>query len=123
MDAHFVGSNFSTIMLPTFRASTCFGMSLFTVITFCLDLSRFTYPERPILFLSICKCAVSLGFIIQLLQEEGEKVGCDGDILRTMISPNLLVGNASNFSCLGVFVLIYYFGMAAAVWWVVLSLR
>jgi hypothetical protein len=86
-------------------------------------MSRFTYPERPILFLAFCQCAVSLGFIIQLVYREGEKVGCDGDILRTMISPELSVGNASHFGCLGVFVLIYYFGMAASVWWVVLSLR
>lgn len=98
-------------------------MSLFTVITFCLDMARFTYPERPILFLAVCQCGVSLGFIIQLVQGEGKKVGCDGDILRTMINSDLLVGNASNFSCLGVFVLIYYFGMSACVWWVVLSLR
>ncbi|KAI6190100.1 Frizzled/Smoothened family membrane region containing protein [Aphelenchoides bicaudatus] len=101
-------------------ASTCFGVSLFTVITFCLDMARFTYPERPILFLAFCQCAVSLGFIIQLVQGDGAKVGCDGDILRT--STNLLIGSASKLSCLGVFVLIYYFGMAAAVWWMVLCL-
>jgi hypothetical protein len=39
-----------------------------------------------------------------------------------MINPDLTMGNSVTPGCLGVFVLIYYFGMSAAVWWVVLSL-
>jgi hypothetical protein len=87
-------------------------------------MKRFPYPERPIMFLAFCECAVSMGFIIQLLQKNGNKVGCDGEILRTMLGSDLLLGNSSSsLSCLGVFVLIYYFGMSASVWWVVLSIR
>lgn len=105
-----------------FRVVTSFSVSLFTVITFCIDLSRFPYPERPILFLAFCQCAMSLGFIVQLMQGNETKVGCDGEILRTL-SSNLLLGNSSTLGCLGVFFLLYYFGMSSGIWWVVLSLR
>lgn len=37
--------------------------SLFTLITAALDLSRFQYPERAIVHLSICYASLAIGYI------------------------------------------------------------
>lgn len=35
-------------------ATLCFASTALTVLTFLIDTSRFKYPERPIIFLSMC---------------------------------------------------------------------
>jgi frizzled 5/8 len=80
----------------------CFFSSLCTALTFMLQPSRFKYPEKPIIFLSICYLFVSFGYLMRLLRSRevcGEK----------------------SFDCTLSFMLIYYFGMVSAVWWVILA--
>uniref|UniRef100_UPI00358EBBB7 frizzled-8-like n=1 Tax=Myxine glutinosa TaxID=7769 RepID=UPI00358EBBB7 len=96
-------------------ATLCFTSCLATVLTFLIDPTRFQYPERPIVFISLCYLFVSLGYIARLLAGH-EAVACDQN-LRTVYYA--ATGPAL---CTVVFFLIYFFGMAAAVWWVVLSL-
>ncbi|CAG0878629.1 unnamed protein product [Darwinula stevensoni] len=59
-----------------------FGWSLccliscsFTILTFLIDMSRFRYPERPIIFLSICYFMVALTYVIGYAL--GDKVACN----------------------------------------------
>ncbi|XP_072542711.1 frizzled-5 [Salminus brasiliensis] len=94
----------------------CFVSTLTTVATFLIDMERFKYPERPIIFLAACYLFVSLGYIVRLLAGH-EKVACGGSgdqrhILYDTTGPAL---------CTLVFLLIYFFGMASSIWWVVLS--
>lgn len=44
-------------------AVACFVCSFFTITTFLVDLSRFAYPVRPILYLAMCYLAVSVVFM------------------------------------------------------------
>ncbi|CAD5224092.1 unnamed protein product [Bursaphelenchus okinawaensis] len=122
-------------LLPTHEASqtnqykqwvlfitlTCLCISFLTVITFSIDLGRFQYPERPILFLVLCQMCVAIGYTIQFMNGD-KKIGCDADMLRTMMTPEATVGSSIQWTCLTTFGLTYYFSMAAAVWWVVLAL-
>ncbi|KFW06395.1 hypothetical protein N327_09559, partial [Fulmarus glacialis] len=78
-------------------STLCFVSTAFTVLTFLLDPHRFQYPERPIIFLSMCYNVYSVAFIIRS------------------------VAGAENIACI-VFLILYYFGMASSLWWVVLTL-
>ncbi|XP_026563553.1 frizzled-5 [Pseudonaja textilis] len=93
----------------------CFISTFTTVATFLIDMERFRYPERPIIFLSACYLFVSIGYIIRLIVGHAN-VACNKDynhIHYETTGPAL---------CTVVFLLIYFFGMASSIWWVILSL-
>ncbi|XP_015261426.1 PREDICTED: frizzled-5 [Gekko japonicus] len=93
----------------------CFISTFTTVATFLIDMERFKYPERPIIFLSACYLFVSVGYIIRLVVGHAS-VACNQDynhIHYETTGPAL---------CTVVFLLIYFFGMASSIWWVILSL-
>ncbi|XP_075257210.1 frizzled-5-like [Convolutriloba macropyga] len=92
----------------------CFVSTSVMVLTFLIDMSRFKYPERPIIFLSGCYMFVAIGFMIRLVAGH-EAVACNDEIIRYDISgrPPL---------CITVFILTYFFSMASSIWWVILSL-
>ncbi|KRZ72982.1 Frizzled-8 [Trichinella papuae] len=97
-------------------AVLCFMSTLVTVLTFLIDMHRFHYPERPIIFLSFCYLMVSGGYLIRLVVGH-DPVACDGSAIRTGSS-----GSGPAAVCTVVFLLTYFFSMASSVWWVVLSL-
>lgn len=94
----------------------CFLSTFATVATFLIDTERFKYPERPIIFLSACYMFVSVGYIIRLIAGH-ERVACNRDNDMDYIHYET-TGPAL---CTLVFVLIYFFGMASAIWWVILT--
>ncbi|XP_039755903.1 frizzled-2 [Pararge aegeria] len=93
-------------------AGLCAASTLMTLTTFAIDSARFKYPERPIVYLSACYFMVSLGYLARLALGH-EAVACDGPLLKTSAS--------GPGACTMVFVLVYFFGMASSIWWVVLS--
>nr|AAC77361.1 frizzled-8 [Xenopus laevis] len=97
----------------------CFASTFATVSTFLIDMERFKYPERPIIFLSACYLLVSTGYLIRLIAGH-EKVACSrGELDLEHIIHYETTGPAL---CTLVFLLIYFFGMASSIWWVILSL-
>lgn len=104
--------NFTVFWIGSWSILCCVS-TLLTVITFLIDMERFVYPERPIIFLSACYLMVSVGYIIRLIAGN-EAVGCDGDVVHYESTGPAL--------CTTVFLLIYFFGMAACLWWVIVSL-
>uniref|UniRef100_A0AAF5PT19 Frizzled/Smoothened family membrane region containing protein n=1 Tax=Wuchereria bancrofti TaxID=6293 RepID=A0AAF5PT19_WUCBA len=103
---------FLTAWITTW-SGTCFILSAFTVLTFLIEMERFQYPERPIFLLAFCQLMVSIGFIIRIIYGH-EYIACD----TTTIKANDQQMNL----CQLIFLLIYFFGMAGSVWWVILSL-
>ncbi|KHN76923.1 Frizzled-5 [Toxocara canis] len=94
-------------------SGTCFILSAFTVLTFLIEMDRFQYPERPIFLLAFCQMMVSVGFIIRVFYGH-EYVACNSWTIRS--------SDQQITACQLVFVLVYFFGMAGSVWWVILSL-
>ncbi|GBP33549.1 Frizzled-2 [Eumeta japonica] len=90
----------------------CAASTLMTLTTFLIDSQRFKYPERPIVYLSACYFMVSLGYLARLAFGHDE-IACDGLALKTSAD--------GPSACTLVFLLIYFFGMASSIWWVVLS--
>uniref|UniRef100_A0A8C9RZL9 Frizzled class receptor 8b n=1 Tax=Scleropages formosus TaxID=113540 RepID=A0A8C9RZL9_SCLFO len=95
----------------------CFVSTSATVATFLIDMERFKYPERPIIFLSACYMFVSAGYIVRLVAGH-EKVACN----REFDVEHIHYETTGPALCTVVFLLIYFFGMASSIWWVILSL-
>ncbi|XP_035496866.1 frizzled-10 [Scophthalmus maximus] len=95
----------------------CFVSSAFTVLTFLIDPQRFKYPERPIIFLSMSYCVYSVGYLIRLFVG-ADRIACDRDNgVQYVIQEGL-----ESTGCTIVFLILYYFGMASSLWWVILTL-
>lgn len=102
---------FATVWLALW-SGLCAASTLTTVTTFLIDTQRFKYPERPIVFLSACYFVVSLGYLARSAVGH-EEIACDGPALRS--------GAQGPGNCVTVFLMIYFFGMASSVWWVILA--
>ncbi|CAL8284710.1 unnamed protein product [Gadus morhua 'NCC'] len=103
-------------------AGLCFLSTAATLATFLMDRARFTYPELPVVYLAACSLGVAAGYLLRLAAGH-RAVACaaaDGG----GAGPALARGAAATGSplCMLVFLLLYFFGMAGAVWWLLLSL-
>lgn len=98
-------------------ATLCFASTAFTVLTFLLEPQRFQYPERPIIFLSMCYNVYSMAFLIRSVAG-AENIACDREHGQLYIIQEGL----ESTGCTLVFLILYYFGMASSLWWVVLTL-
>lgn len=96
----------------------CCASTLFTVTTYLVDMQRFRYPERPIIFLSGCYTMVSIAYIAGYFL--GDKVVCNDsfnpDGYKTIVQGTKKEG------CTILFMMLYFFSMASSIWWVILSL-
>nr|AID23667.1 frizzled-4 [Hofstenia miamia] len=92
-------------------ASICFVCSFFTLLTYMIDMERFGYPERPIVFLAACYIFIAACHIVGYLM--GDLMVCRDDIV---------VQHNKVWSCTVSFIILYYFLMASALWWVILSI-
>lgn len=119
------------------------------VLTFLLDVRRFRYPERPVVFLSVCYFMVALAYVIGYAM--GDSVSCNApfdppqdfsvdkaDMVETITQVqcikilkiaciqvfiiSIFQQGTKRESCTILFMLLYYFEMAANLWWVVLTL-
>lgn len=105
-------------------AFICLGSTLFTVLTFLIDMTRFRYPERPIIFLSGCYFMVALAYVVGFFLED--KYACnrftrkEGDL--TFMSMPMVTQGTKKEWCTILFMLLYFFSMASSIWWVILTL-
>ena len=99
-------------------AGVCFVSTLFTVLTFLIDSQRFRYPERPVIFLSMCYNIYSIAYIVRLIAGRAD-IACD---LEGQSGRSILIQEGlENTDCAIVFLLLYFFGTASSLWWVVLT--
>jgi len=101
-----------------------------TFTTFLIDPARFHYPERPIMYLSLCYLMVSIGYLVRISaghelvscqnQRPGDITSADNKLVSRVAMPGS--GTTENsVLCTSVFVLIYFFSMSSSVWWVMLT--
>ncbi|CAF1181053.1 unnamed protein product [Adineta steineri] len=108
-------------MWLTFLSSLCAISCAFVLLTFFIDITRFKYPQRPIIFLALCYFFVSCGYLIRLGLGH-ENVACRLENKADLTSYVQLVRVSGPSNCAFVFVLTYFFGMASSIWWVILTL-
>lgn len=100
-----------------FWSIICLFSTAFTILTFAVDITRFRYPERPIIFLSACYFMISIAFIAGSISDEA--VACH---LSNKNGVHLLNQGTNHAPCTIVFMLVYFFLMSASIWWVILTL-
>jgi len=97
-------------------AALCFLSTILALLTLAVDVgsSRFRYPERPLAFLALCYNLTSVGWGVRAVAGRSA-VSCVPDLVypaRLLLAQDGL----RNAKCAVVFLLLYYFGNAAAVW-------
>ncbi|CAJ1077292.1 frizzled-3 isoform X1 [Xyrichtys novacula] len=97
----------------------CLSATLFTFLTFLIDVSRFRYPERPIIFYAVCYMMVSLVFFLGFLLED--RVSCNASTPGKFRASTVTQGS-HNKACTLLFMVLYFFTMAGSVWWVILTI-
>lgn len=105
-------------------AMVCTFSCLFTVLTFLIDTERFRYPERPVIFLSVCYLMVAVTYVIGYFA--GNTIACrepfpapDGLPVQTV---SLITQGTKYELCTILFMVLYFFSMASSIWWVILTL-
>ncbi|PWA32347.1 hypothetical protein CCH79_00012014 [Gambusia affinis] len=96
----------------------CLGATLFTFLTFLIDVKRFRYPERPIIFYAVCYSFVSLIYFLGFLI--GNSAACTKADHHGAVE-TVVLGSHSK-GCTLLFMLLYFFTMAGIVWWVILTI-
>lgn len=97
-------------------ALLCAISSLIAVLTYLMDRRRFHYPQRPVIFLSICYLVVALVHLAGVLL--GEQAAC----VHGSGGYRLVVQGTQQGPCTLLAAILYFFSMASATWWVVLAL-
>ncbi|XP_061602559.1 frizzled-3a isoform X2 [Cololabis saira] len=97
----------------------CLSATLFTFLTFLIDVSRFRYPERPIIFYAVCYMMVSLAFFLGFLLED--RVSCNAASPGRFRASTVTQGS-HNKACTLLFMVLYFFTVAGSVWWVILTI-
>ena len=104
----------------------CVVSTLFTVLTYLVDMKRFSYPERPIIFLSGCYLVVATTYVVGFAI--GDQVACAGPfkpqtdgVSADAMQPVITQGTKKE-GCTIMFMFLYFFSMASSIWWVILTL-
>jgi len=133
-DAMFSGRGYMYVRYVVLVAAVaCLVSTLFTVLTFLVDMHRFRYPERPIIFLSACYTMVAITYIVGYAA--GPQIACRKDnqshdaadyeaeisIGKSVDKEYVVVQGTKHEVCTILFILLYFFSMASSVWWVILT--
>ncbi|XP_075405530.1 frizzled-6 [Tenrec ecaudatus] len=97
----------------------CLCATLFTFLTFLIDVTRFRYPERPIIYYSVCCSIVSLMYFVGFLL--GNHTACNKADEKLALGDTVVLGS-QNKACTVLFMFLYFFTMAGTVWWVILTI-
>ncbi|KAI5641543.1 frizzled/Smoothened family membrane region domain-containing protein [Phthorimaea operculella] len=105
-------------------ATLCTISCLFTVLTFLIDTDRFRYPERPIIFLSVCYLMVAAAYVMGWTS--GDNISCQGpfpsSVKGTRLMISVITQGTKHEPCTILFMIVYFFSMASSIWWVILTL-
>lgn len=105
----------------------CFIFTLFSLITFWTESTRFKFPERPVLFLTLCYNLLSICYLLKIFYQKSttlppvdEMNEFNGISIKTV---DIGVNQCSiNSQCLAYFIIINYLMISASCWWLVFGL-
>jgi len=104
----------------------CILSASFIILTYMIETLRFPYPQMAIIHMGLCSLAVELLFIIGFCYEmAGNSVACGQpfDTDEANLSPERLIrqGTIEDWRCSVIGMALYFFTMARALWWVMLT--
>lgn len=95
-------------------AAICFILTLFSLVTFLAETTRFGFPERPVLFLTLCYNLLSICYLERIIFHDSQKEAVE----------HLFDGGTCglNPQCLASYITTSYLTLSAASWWLVFAL-
>lgn len=95
-------------------AAICFILTLFSLVTFWAENKRFGFPERPVLFLTLCYNLLSICYLERIVFHDSQKEAVE----------NLSYGGTCGLTlqCLASYITTSYLTLSAASWWLVFAL-
>lgn len=91
----------------------CFVLTLFSLVTFWAEPTRFGYPERPVLFLCLCYNLFSLSYLERVVFHNPRKEGLVPlDITQCHLTP----------PCIASYITTSYLTLCACSWWLIFAL-
>lgn len=99
-------------------SSICLGFNIFAVLTFLIDWKNASkYPALVIFYINFCYIMSCAGWLAQFTPGGREDIVCRRDGTQRHSEPSA----GENLSCIVVFVLVYYFLIAAMVWFAIFT--
>eukprot|EP00096_Caligus_rogercresseyi_P002119 TRINITY_DN139_c1_g1_i2.p1 TRINITY_DN139_c1_g1~~TRINITY_DN139_c1_g1_i2.p1 ORF type:complete len:557 (+),score=138.46 TRINITY_DN139_c1_g1_i2:121-1791(+) len=105
----------------------CLLSTSFTLLTFAVDAGRFPYPERPIIYLSLCYFMISLTYILGYASDDS--IACnrpppEGDPAINVKSERTIKQGSldDDWRCTLLAMILYFFTIASGLWWVILTI-
>lgn len=96
----------------------CMFCNLFTIFTFVIDWQNANkYPGLIIFYINVCFAISGIGWLAQFWPGNRDGIVCRNDGTLRHSEPNA----GENLSCVIVFVLVYYFIIAALVWFIIFT--
>ncbi|XP_055640934.1 protein smoothened [Toxorhynchites rutilus septentrionalis] len=104
--------------LIAWGAAVCLAFNLFTIATFVIDWHNANkYPALVIFYINFCFMVSCVGWLAQFTPGGREDIVCRKDGTLRSSEPSA----GENLSCIIVFIFVYYFLIAAMVWFVIFT--
>ncbi|XP_063701101.1 protein smoothened isoform X2 [Culicoides brevitarsis] len=104
--------------LVAWGSCVCLLFNIFTIATFMIDWNNANkYPALVIFYINLCYMIVCLGWLAQFVSGNREDIVCRRDGTLRQSEPQ----GGENLSCIFVFICVYYFLIAAMVWFVIFT--
>jgi frizzled len=106
----------------------CFIFTLFSLITFWTESTRFKFPERPVLFLTLCYNLLSIAYLLKIFYQKSTTLPPADELTEfngiSAVKTSDVGANQCtiNSQCLAYFIIINYLTISAAFWWLVFGL-
>uniref|UniRef100_A0A0A1X1F4 Frizzled-3 n=1 Tax=Zeugodacus cucurbitae TaxID=28588 RepID=A0A0A1X1F4_ZEUCU len=99
-------------------SAVCFVLTLFSLVTFWAEPTRFGYPERPVLFLCLCYNLFSVCYLERIVFHNSTRT------LAMLEDPLGKLSAACSISppCLASYITTSYLSLCAATWWLIFAL-
>ncbi|XP_023159702.1 frizzled-3 [Drosophila hydei] len=98
-------------------SAVCFVLTLFALVTFWAEPTRFGYPERPVLFLCLCYNLFSVCYLERIVFHQARSLALLQEPGRVGRAPCALTP-----PCLASYISTSYLSLCAASWWLIFAL-
>ncbi|KAM7348807.1 frizzled 3 [Cochliomyia hominivorax] len=100
-------------------SAVCFVLTLFSLVTFWAEPTRFGYPERPVLFLCLCYNLFSVCYLERIVFHNSSRAFAvhEDPLGKTQLLPCALTP-----PCLASYITTSYLSLCAATWWLIFAL-
>uniref|UniRef100_A0A1I8PMV6 Frizzled-3 n=1 Tax=Stomoxys calcitrans TaxID=35570 RepID=A0A1I8PMV6_STOCA len=100
-------------------SAICFVLTLFSLVTFWAEPTRFGYPERPVLFLCLCYNLFSVCYLERIVFHNSSRAFA---VIEDPLSKTQHPACSLTPPCLASYITTSYLSLSAATWWLIFAL-